>query len=247
MSQKNREGKRTARERLREEQQRQKTAQRRGRALKMGLACVLVLGVAAVAGVFLVNRGGGESTESRSSAKPISMGSASAASRLSIYEDFRCPACGQFENQFSDTIRELAKAGQLRTEYHLVTLIDSNMPGTGSKKAANAAYCAKDEGKFPEFHDVLYRNQPQEQDDAFGKTSTLLGLAKKVPGLSGSSFTSCVEEGRHNNTVEESDKAFGESGHQSTPTVLLDGEDIYGNQQEPLTPQRLKELVAGKN
>ena len=244
MSQNKREGKRAARERLREEQQRQRAAERRGRAIKMGLACVAVLGVAALVGVLVVSRADDSGTKSESSAKPLTTGRGSAPATLEVYEDFRCPACGQFENQFKDTVRELEKSGKLRTEYHLVTLIDSNMPGTGSKKAANAAYCARDEGKFSEYHDVLYQNQPGEQDDAFGKTDTLLKLAEKVPGLGGSAFTQCVEEGRHNADVKRSDEAFQKSGYQSTPTVLLDGENIYGNQQEPLTPNRLKQLVA---
>jgi protein-disulfide isomerase len=163
--------------------------------------------------------------------------------KLTVYEDFRCPACGQFENQFRSTIRGLEKQGKLRTEYHLVTIIDDNLGGKGSRRSANAAACAKDAGRFRPFHDVLYRNQPPEQSDAFSSGKRLIELAGKVDGLDGPRFRECVNGGTHDDWVRKTAAGFKKSGHQSTPTVLLDGESIYGR-AEPLTPASLKAKVA---
>ena len=247
MSKRNSEGKRSARERLREQQAKQRVAERRARVLKVGAVVVAVLGTGTVAGVLIAD-GGGDSGGESPSAKPVTVGRSSAPATLTVYEDFRCPACGQFENQYRSTIQDLEKAGKLKTEYHIVTLIDQSMGGNGSTRAANAALCAKDEGqqKFRQYHDVLFQNQPQEQDDAFGSDERLLELAGEVDGLDNARFRKCVDEGGNDARVKRSNAAFKESDHQGTPTVLLDGEDVYGNQQEPLTPEKLREKVEDK-
>jgi len=171
------------------------------------------------------------------------VGQHSAPAKLTVYEDFRCPACGQFENAFRGTIKSLQRAGKLKAEYHLVTLIDGNMGGRGSHEAANAAACARDKGKFVPYHDVLYRNQPSEEKDAFANTGRLIELAGKVDGLADASFKECVTSGRHDAWVTRSDEEFRKSGHQGTPTVLLNGKDIFSDQAHPLTPARLRKLV----
>jgi protein-disulfide isomerase len=243
MSQSNeddRQGRRTATERMREKRERGRASRKRVRHLKAGGVVVALLAVAAGVGA-VINQQRGE--DKAVDAKPITVGKRSAPAKLTVYEDFRCPACGQFERNFRSTIRGLEKKGKLKAEYHLVTIIDDNMGGSGSLKAANAAVCAKDEGKFRRFHDVLYRHQPSERNDAFASDKTLIKLAKKVKGLDGPRFRKCVTGGEHNGWVKKTGSAFKKSGYQATPTVLLDGKDIYGNRSQPLTVGELKQRV----
>ncbi|MEV4196192.1 DsbA family protein, partial [Streptomyces toxytricini] len=170
----------------------------------------------------------------------IRTGSAEAPSTLVVWEDFRCPACKNFETMYKDTVHELEAKGLLKTDYHLVTLIDGNMGGSGSLKSANAAACAQDAGKFTEYHDVLFENQPPEPDDAYGKNAKLLELAGKVPGLDTAEFRACVEGGTHESWVGKSFEAFREGKFRGTPTVLLNGKDVM---TEQITPQKMKEIV----
>jgi protein-disulfide isomerase len=251
VSENNREEKRSARERLQEEREREKLREKRKRVLIVGAAGVAVLGIAAAVGVVVTQAGGGDTegpvvaptgaTGEENLAIPV--GRTTAPSTLTIYEDFRCPACAQFENGFRDTIHDLQDKGQLRTEYRLATIIDGNLGGSGSLNAANAAACAQDAGKFQPYHDVLYRNQPPEQNDAFADKGHLIDLAGKVKGLATSAFKNCVNEGSHDGWVKQSNEAFLNSGHRGTPTVLLNGKDIYSDQQDPLTPRKLKRMV----
>ncbi|SCK23903.1 Protein-disulfide isomerase [Streptomyces sp. WMMB 322] len=226
---------------MRDEQRRRQASQKRGRQLKVAGVVVAVLAVGAGVGALVAQQTSGKGP---ADAKPIAVGKQDAPAKLTVYEDFRCPACGQFEKQFSPTIKALEKQGKLRTEYHLVTIIDDNLGGKGSHRAANAAACAEDEGTFQRFHDVLYRNQPPEQNDAFASSDRLLDLAGKA-GLKGKDFRECVTGGTHDAWVKKTGEAFKKSGHQSTPTVLLDGESIYGR-SEPLTPASLKKKVLAK-
>lgn len=258
MSERNRDGKRSAREALQEQRIKEVARDRRKRTVMMASGVVGVLAVAAVIGVVAAGgKDGAESaTGSPAAAQPtgatgkdklvISVGAADAPSTLTIYEDFRCPACDAFEKQFTPTIHPLEDSGQIRTEYHLVTLIDGNLGGSGSLNAANAAACAQDAGRFRAYHDVLYANQPDEQDDRFADKNTLLTLAGKVPGLKTAAFTACVNNSTHNAWVKKSNAAFNKSGFDATPTVLLNGKSIYG-QNPALTPDSLKQMVAAAN
>ncbi|WP_201452483.1 DsbA family protein [Streptomyces sp. HM190] len=252
MSEKNREGKRTARERLAEEREKQKAAEKRRRALIVGASVVGVLGLAAVIGVVAANAGkddgGGASgpvvapsgaNGENSLALPV--GAAGARSTLTVWEDFRCPACKSFEDAYRSTIHELTDAGLLKVEYRLVTLIDGNMGGSGSRKAANAAACAQNAGRFPAYHDVLYQNQPPETDDAFSRNSRLIDLAKKVDGLDTETFRTCVRNGTHDAWVAKSNEAFQKGGYGGTPSVFLNGTNIYADQS--MTPAKLKQMV----
>ncbi len=245
--------KRSARERLLVERERQKTRDKRRRTLIVTAAVVGVLGLAAVVGVIAANTGNGGASKAGPVVAPsgatgkdalaIRTGQAEAKSSLTIWEDFRCPACKSFEDLYRDVIHDLEAKGLLKVDYHLVTLIDAKMGGSGSLKAANAAACAQDAGKFTAYHDVLFQNQPQEIDDAYGKNAKLLELAGKVEGLDTPEFRRCVEDGTHNSWVAKSQETFAAQNFRGTPTVQLNGKDIYADPANPITPQKLKEQV----
>ena len=258
MSQKNHDAKRSAREALQVQREKDRARARRKRSLAVAGGVGAVLAVAAGVGVALANRdsGGGSDSAGAVSAPHgaigkdqlvIPVGAADAPSTLTIYEDFRCPACDAFEKGFTPTVHSLEDSGRIRTEYHPVTIIDGNLGGSGSLNAANAAACAQDQGRFRAYHDVLYGNQPDEQDDKFADKNTLLTLAAKVPGLKTPAFTSCVNGGTHNTWVKKSNDAFGASGYDSTPTVLLNGKNVYGTGSAALTPASLKAMVTAAN
>lgn len=257
VSEKNREGKRTARERLAAEREKQKTADKRRRALIVGASVLCVLGLAAVIGVVAANSGG-DDDESEAAGPVVApsgalgkdglaipVGKESAKATLVVWEDFRCPACKVFEQAYSPTIHELTDSGRLKVEYHLVTLIDNGMGGTGSRNSANAAACAQDAGKFAAYHDVLFENQPMESDDAFADNDKLIELAGKVDGLVTPAFRTCVEDGTHNGWVAKSHEAFQKGGFSGTPTVMFDGKNI--NQDRSMTPEKFKQLVEEAN
>lgn len=257
VSQKNSDGKRSARERLQEQRRIEESRAKRKRTLIAAVVVVAVLG--AGAGIAALVADSGKKKQGTGTAGPlvapqsamgkdnlaIPVGEPEAKATLAVYEDFRCPACGQFENGYRETVNDLEKKGQLKAEYHIVTLIDKNLGGTGSLNAANAAACAQDVGMFKPYHDTLYMNQPQETDDQFAKKSRLLELADKVKGLNTAEFKSCVDNGTHNSWVKKSQQSFSASAYKATPTVLLNGKSIYADPANPLTPAKLREMVAG--
>ncbi|MEU2871455.1 thioredoxin domain-containing protein [Streptomyces olivoreticuli] len=255
MNQKNSDGKRSARERLQEQRQREESRAKRKRTLIAGVIVVAVLGAGAGIGALVAHSGKGKKQEKAGplvapqgatgkDTVMIPVGKSTAKATLTVYEDFRCPGCGQFENAFRDTVHDLEGKGELKAEYHLVTLIDNNLGGKGSLNAANAAACAQDAGKFAAYHDALYKNQPEETDDQYGKKPRLIELAGQVQGLDTPDFRKCVDDGTHDSWVKKSQETFSKSAYHATPTILLDGKSVYGDQANPLTPDKLRQLVA---
>ncbi|MBV2153515.1 thioredoxin domain-containing protein [Kitasatospora sp. SUK 42] len=255
MSEKNREEKRAARERMLEQRAADEATSKRRKKLIVGGAVLAVIAAAVITGVVVQNQRSKPETPTAAPAGTIGdknlvipVGAGNAPSVLTVYEDPRCPACGMFEREFSATIDQLEDAGKIYTNYHLVSFIDRAVPGKGSKTGANALACAQDAGHFRDFHDVLYRNQPDETSDAFGDKSVLLNLAKQVNGLDTPEFQACVKDNKFGGWVSAVQQDFDKSSYKSTPTVLLNGQPIYPkNGDEEITPANLVKWVDAAN
>ncbi|WP_240139215.1 DsbA family protein [Streptomyces sp. MUM 178J] len=260
MSENNQDRRRAARERLQRERELEKRREKRRRTLIVASAVVGVLGLAAVVGLIAANAGkdGGDGTDAGPVVAPagaegeeqlaIPVGAPDAPSTLTVWEDFRCPACAAFENTLRDTIHDMTEQGQLKVEYRLATIIDGNLGGNGSKRAANAAACAQDAGHFAAYHDVLFEDQPPETDDAYADNDKLIELAGKVEGLDTPAFRQCVQDGTYSAWVNESNQAFQDGGFRGTPTVLLNGESIFPQKgDEQISVENFKKWVAEAN
>ena len=177
----------------------------------------------------------------------IVYGNADAPNTLDVYEDFRCPICDKLERADGATIKELADDGTYKIQYHMGTFLDDNLGGSGSVTALAAAGAALNESmaKYEAFRTVLYANQPDEQNDGFASTDTLLALASKVPGLRSAAFDAAVRNGTYKPWAEQVGAAFAGSGVTGTPTVLLNGTTLtlFGGSGDPVTPAQYQALV----
>ncbi|MGK4583819.1 DsbA family protein [Kitasatospora sp. HPMI-4] len=255
MSEKNREGKRSARERMLEARAAEEARAKRNKKLGVVGVVAAVIAVAVVAGVTVQNQRSKPETPAAAPAGTIGdkklvipSGPANAPSVLTVYEDPRCPACGAFERTFAPTIDRLEDQGKLYVNYHIVSFIDRSLGGKGSKYGANALACAQDAGHFRDLHDVFYRNQPEETSDSFGDKATLLKLAKQVNGLDTPAFESCVNGNKYGGWVSSVQQDFDKSSYKSTPTVLLNGKPVYPkNGEEQISPESLVKWVDAAN
>lgn len=242
---------RSARDRMWEDRRRQEVSAKRTRTAKAAVAVAGVLGAAGLIAV-LATQSGGSADDAAGGGKsaPITEGEAKAPVTLSVYEDFRCPGCAQFEQGFKDTINELREAGKVKVDYHLVAIVDRSDGSNGSTNAANAAACAKDAGQFTALHDALFAKQPEHGEDAYADKKNLLEIARDVQGLDTEEFRDCVREGTHDDWVKRSTEAFGDSDYDATPTLLMDGENLSADRTTPFTPDDLVakvEEAAGKS
>ncbi|MBF9070927.1 DsbA family protein [Streptacidiphilus fuscans] len=235
MSQKNDEGKRSARAKMQEERAKQEAKARKKRQYGIIGAVLAVIVVLVAIGILIQN--GRSSSYNAATQAPggtigntklvIPVGATDAPSTVTVYEDPRCPACEQFESGMKQTMNKLLAEGKIQIQYHVVSFIDTHDNGSGSKNAANALGCAQNVGRFHDYHDVLYANQPDETVDAWANKTVLISLAKQVPGLDTPSFESCVNGNAYGSWVTAVETDFGKSGYTSTPTVLLNGTPAY--------------------
>jgi len=155
-------------------------------------------------------------------AKDNTMGDPNAPVKLTIYADFQCPACGNWSRDYEPGI--VAKYVATNKVYFVYTpfsFIDDNGPGTESKDAAAAAFCAMDQGKFWQYHDMLYANQTSENSGDFtGKR--LAAFAQKL-GLNMSQFNTCFDSGKYKNLVLQDKVEATTLGVNSTPSFAIDG------------------------
>ena len=150
---------------------------------------------------------------------------------LSMYEDFQCPHCRDFEKAFGPTISKLIDSGAVAADYYMVSILNSKANDNYSTRAASAAYCVADESKeaFTRFHSALFAMQPEEgaggaPDNAkLVETARQAGAAGSVPG--------CINSGKYNKMV---DGLAAAAKITATPTIKLNGEDI-----SPGTPDEL--------
>lgn len=93
--------------------------------------------------------------------------------------------------------------------------------GQESNWAAEASYCADEQGKFWPYHDKLYENQSGEGGGAFSKDN-LKRYASEL-GLNTSAFNSCLDSNKYVDQVRRDNDAAGQSGIRGTPTFLING------------------------
>lgn len=164
----------------------------------------------------------------------VVLGEEDAPATIDVYADFLCPACATFDQQYGEQIREKVEQGQLTVRQHMLPmLVKQSSPPGYSLDSANAALLAADEGKFSEFHDSLFANQPEEGKRAYDKEQ-LIQLGRDL-GITSEAFEEGVRNGKYNDLLEQEmkrvtedtslhrDFGTGEKGF-GTPTVVANGE-----------------------
>ncbi|VVB54992.1 Thioredoxin [uncultured archaeon] len=148
------------------------------------------------------------------------LGNANAPVTIVIFTDFQCPYCGAFETQTFPSIKtNYIDTGKVKLEFHNFPLSFHQY----AQKAAEAAECAKEQGKFWEYHDKLFTNQ-----NALDTTS-LKKYAADV-GLDTAKFNSCLDTGKYASAVQADVAAGTQAGVSGTPSFLVNGELVVGAQ-----------------
>lgn len=162
--------------------------------------------------------------------QPIRFGSDSAPVELTVYEDFHCPACADFEEEFGPTLAAARDAGELK-----LTFWPMSFRSEGSDRAAGAVACATEAGFGERYYRGLFANAQLEwtQDQ-------LLELAALSTDPVPDAFTSCLQGQGKAGWADSVDAAAAAAGVQGTPTVFLDGAPLP---LKGLTPESLQSMI----
>jgi len=142
--------------------------------------------------------------------------------------DFQCTFCYRFHESSLDIIqREYIETG-------IANLVFKDFPlnGPDSVLAAEAAYCAEDQGKYWSYHDELYANWAGERTGWI--TNDSLNQFAITVGLDIEKFNSCLDDHKYRQRVLDLEQFGREIGIDATPSFLIfnDGKiiKITGNQ-----------------
>ena len=141
------------------------------------------------------------------------------------YIDFICPHCKTFHDEAGPAIAQLIAENKITFVQHPVAYLDRFSTNRYSTRAAAAAACASDGGKFEEYVNVLFANQPPEGGP--GPTdSQLIDFGRGI-GL-GDDFAGCVTDKRYVAWVGKVSDDATKAGITGTPTVFVNGKKIQG-------------------
>jgi protein-disulfide isomerase len=147
-----------------------------------------------------------------------SIGSANAPITIVEFSDFQCPFCQraaptlkQIRDKYGDKVRIVWKDYPL-TQIHPQAF-----------KAAEAARCADEQGKFWEFHDHLFANQQALQPDNLKQYAADMKL-------DAAKFNACLDTSKYAERVRDGVAAGTRLGVNSTPTTYINGRFLEGAQ-----------------
>jgi protein-disulfide isomerase len=143
---------------------------------------------------------------------------------VDAYIDFLCPYCREFELEAAATLNAMVARGAVTLVYHPMSFLDEASTTRYSSRAAAAAGCAADGGKFADYTGALFTRQPREGGPGLPDTELIaLGLAI---GLTDEAFGACVRAGRYLDWPSYVTTQATERGVSGTPTVLVDGTPV---------------------
>jgi predicted DsbA family dithiol-disulfide isomerase len=143
-------------------------------------------------------------------------GAPGAAVTIVEFSDFQCPYCLQ---AYTTVKNILAKyEGKVKLAYRDLPLlgVGSNLPGS-----AEASRCAGEQGKFWEYHDLLFENQDDVGLDAFNDYAERLSLDTEQ-------FTSCLGSGKFKASIQEDFDEGIRLGITGTPAFFINGIFLNG-------------------
>ena len=149
-----------------------------------------------------------------------------AVTTIDVWEDPQCPVCKYFEEANGEYLDSLIREKKATVRFHVLSFL-----GDESVRAANASFCAADEGQYLNFHKALYAVQSSVENSGFWSNETLVKMGKKI-GITSTTFEDCVNKGSKVDLVQAHSDSMSKYGVQGTPTVFINGKRWERTQNE---------------
>lgn len=195
-----------------------------------GVAAALL---AIVVGGYLIYGGGDTSGDVATEPTGVTdtysvvIGEDSAPKTVTVYEDFQCPICHEFEQATQDKLRAAVDDGRIKLDYRMVAFLDGASTTNYSSRALNAAAVVLDtsgEDVFLKFHDLLYANQPAEGSAGLSDDE-LIAYAVQA-GADEAAIRAGIQNQDFSQWVINATDQMSRDGVKGTPTVVIDGKQF---------------------
>jgi protein-disulfide isomerase len=155
------------------------------------------------------------------------IGDPNAKVTIEVYEDFQCPSCKGYastvEKQLVDST--YITSGQVYYVFMQFPFIDSSAITKESHQAANASMCALEQGRFWDYHDILFANQGAVENGGSFNDKRLQAFAESL-GLDITAFNKCFSANIYSTEIEADYQKGVAAGVTGTPTVILNGKIV---------------------
>jgi protein-disulfide isomerase len=186
------------------------------------LTIVGILLVVALFVAFFILNGEGKFPE-RTIVDGLTAGDPNAPIVVTEYADFQCPGCQYAFTTLEPTIiKDYINTGEVYYIFEPFSFV-----GPESYRATEAAYCASDQGKFWEYHDLLFTNWAGENQGAFADEN-LFKFASQID-FNQDAFAACFNSGTYAQKVIDKGTEASAAGITSTPTFLVNGQQVLSS------------------
>lgn len=177
------------------------------------------------------------------------LGSPDAEITIVEFGDYRCVHCARFNAETKDAlISEYVDTGKSRFIFRDFPVNDSPSDRS-SAFAAEASYCAAEQGKYWEYHDRIFCNFDFDRKTNMLAKDILESFASDVGIADEDKFSSCLESGKYSSTIEDSLDLARSLGLKGTPAfvIIADGKSpvmIEGFQPIDVFKRELDRLLS---
>jgi protein-disulfide isomerase len=177
-----------------------------------------------------------------------------AVPHVSIFVDYSCPACKQFEEIYNGVFRTWLESGTVTVSYHPIALLDAQSAGQRyATRSANSAACVANfaPDSYFDYNEVLLAAQPVRPESVSLSNTQLIDLVETVvPQEATGDIAECIRDESFAAWVTDATRRATQNGPvlvknadiplvRGTPTVLVNGKQYSGG-----TPADLAAFVA---
>jgi protein-disulfide isomerase len=132
------------------------------------------------------------------------------------FSDFQCHLC----KRYVDNTEQQINSSYVQPDK--IVYVFKHLPNRGfdSKNASLAAQCTGDQGKFWEFHKILYANQGPI-DSGWTNSENLKKFASQLQDFNITKFNSCFETKKYESLVDKDIALANSLGFTETPSFII--------------------------
>lgn len=187
------------------------------------LVVAMAVVAVAVAGLLVVlsQLGGAEGSQEMFAGIPqdgTRLGREEAPVTISLYEDFQCPACGQFAREtLPEVVERYVKPGEVKLISETLAFLGPDSISTG-----RAAIAAGEQDRYWNYAYLLFENQGGE-NSGYATEEFLTNLAEETQGLDVGEWEEARDAPFVEEELEAAQQRASSEGVQATPTLVVSG------------------------
>jgi protein-disulfide isomerase len=173
----------------------------------------------------------GNFTQPESNPRPMAndntMGDPDAPVVIEQFSDFGCGHCADFAMGSGELIaQDYVATGQV---YFIARSAGDLLNNPNTQLAAEAAYCAADQGQYWEFHDIVYANQSTLFYGGVTYIDNYLKAFAEALDFDMDQFNDCLDGREHRSRMLADGNQARVNGISSTPSFMINGQMYRGN------------------